>query len=58
MAYIKPATKVARWINLDINVLEIAKGFARKRQERYRALEKALAASRKIRWTKVAVRDR
>jgi hypothetical protein len=49
---------VARWINLDINVLEIAKGFARKRQERYRALEKALAASRKIRWTKVAVRDR
>jgi hypothetical protein len=49
---------VARWINLDINVLEIAKGFARKRQGRYRALEKALAASRKIRWTKVAVRDR
>ena len=32
MAYIKPATKVARWINLDINVLEIAKGFARKRR--------------------------
>jgi hypothetical protein len=56
MAYIKPATKWhggLTWISMYWRSPR-----ARKRQERYRALEKALAASRKIRWTKVAVRDR